>query len=244
LKARIPDKDFRKRVAKRMGKPVPEQDYVAYLEPYEGLEHLKAIRKSIRSTDVVKMPKIPLLRTKIEEFPDRLALSRAETAGLASLHRLLKEIVMAQAPTYARQIIVKRRKDLLLSILWIFGLYGDLNRKNREVLVITSKKDTPRDVHVIVRKKDNRIHMYAAQSFMILKSYGVRAALDSKKKEWKLILYFGKKAGGPTALKTLQRYVRTLVKKYGRPKYAGSSRYKGRAYELFAKADMRIFEKR
>ena len=241
LKARIPGKDFRKRVSKHLGRPVPEQDYLAFLEPYEGIEHLKVIRRSVKPKYIVKMPKISPLKAKAEEFPEQLVLSRAETAGSKSLHKLLKKIITAQASTYARQIIVKRRKDLILSILWIFGLYGTLKKKDDATLVITSKKDTPRDVHIIVRKKDNRIHMYAAQSFGILKGYGVHAALNSRAREWNLTLHFGKKAGGTVALKALQRYVRALVKKYGRPKYAGSSRFKGKAFEHFAKADMRLF---
>jgi hypothetical protein len=44
-------------------------------------------------------------------------------------------------------------------------------------------------------------------------------------------------------LKALKRYVITLVKKYGKPKYAGNSRYKGKAFTLFIRADMRILKK-
>lgn len=241
LKARIPDKDFRKKVTEHLGQPVPEKDYLAFLEPYEGVEHLRVMRRSLKSRDIVKMPKIQPLKARIVAFPDRLAVPRAETTGLKALHSLLGKIITARATTYARQIIAKRRKELLLSILWIFGLYGVFKRKNGEALVITSNKDTPRDVHIIVRKKDNRLHMYATQSFRILKGYGVHAALNSRTKEWTLTLHFGKKAGGSAALKALQSYVRTLVKKYGRPKYVGSSRYKGKSFERFMKTDMRLF---
>lgn len=239
LKARIPGKDFRKRIAKYMGKPVPEKDYLTFLEPYEGLEHLKVIRRCLRSKDIVKMPSIQPLKSRTKDLPDKIRLARADIAGLKSLHSLLHKITTAQVRTYARQIIVKRRKDLLLSILWIFGLYGTLKKKNGATLIISSKTDTPRDVRIIVRKRDNALHMYATQSFRILKDYGVHAALNSTKKDWNLTLHFGKKAGGSAALRALQHYVRALVKKYGSPKYAGSSRYKGKAIELFAKADMR-----
>jgi hypothetical protein len=225
-------------VSKHLGRPVPEEDYLAFLEPYEGIEHLKVIRRSVQPKDMVKIPKISLLKAKTEEFPEQLVLSRAVTAGSKSLHRLLKKIITAQASTYARQIIVKRRRDLLLSILWIFGLYGTLKKKDSAALVISSKKDAPRDVRIIVRKKDNALHMYATQSFRILKYYGVHAALNTKGRDWNLTLRFSKKAGGSAALDALQRYVQTLVKKYGSPKYAGSSRYKGKAYDFFTKADL------
>jgi hypothetical protein len=230
-------------VAKRLGHPVPEEDYLTFLEPYEGLEHLRVMRRSIKSKDIVKMPQIPPLKTRIRMFPDQLTLPREKVAGLKSLHNLLSKIITAQAATYARQVIVRKRKDLLLSILWIFGLYGGLKRMTGTTLVISSKKDAPGDANLIVRKKDCALHIYAVQSFGILKSYGVRAEHNSKKKEWELTLRFNKKAGGPVALRALQRYVRGLVKKHGRPKYAGSSRYKGKAFELFSKADMNILRK-
>jgi hypothetical protein len=244
LRARIPGGDFRKNVAERMGRPVPEKDYIAFLEPYEGLVHLKALRQRLRSEDIMKMPKIAPLKAQIAAFPDHLVLSKAEIAGLESLYLLLKKIRTAQAATYARQIMIKRRRDLLLSILWIFGLYGKMEGKNGVKLVIRGTKDIPGHANMIIRKRDFAVHYYAAQSFRVLKSFGVNAVYNIRGKEWKLTMRFTTKAGGSVALKALQCYVRVLVEKYGKPGYAGSSRYKGKAFELFAKADMHILARK
>jgi hypothetical protein len=241
LKARIPGRGFRDGVAKRLGRPVPQDDYLTFLEPYEGLKHLDALRLSLKSRSIVKMPKIPPLKSKTVKFPDQTILPGKEVSGLKALHNLLYKINVAHAATYARQIIVKRRKDLLLSILWVFGLYGRSVKSNGATLVISSEEDAAGYVNIIVRKRDSAVHTYAAQSFRILKGYGVRVEHISKKKEWKLVMRFNKKAGGPVALAALQRFVRTLVKRYGRPKYAGSSRYRGKAFELFSRVDMSIF---
>ena len=240
LQTRIPGSDFRKKVAERMGKQVPEKDYVAFLEPYEGLEHLKTLRHGLRSADIMKMPKIPPLRTKMAAFPGQIVLSKTETGGLKSLHLVLKKILTGQANTYARQLILKRRRNLLLSILWIFGLYGRPDQKNKARLVISNTKGVAHGAYLIIRKKDHALHYYAQQSFGILRSFGVEALYNIKNKEWKLTMRFKAKAGGSVALKALQRYVRALIGKYGEPSYAGSFRYKGKAFALFAKADMHI----
>ena len=244
LRARIPGGDFRKNVTERMGRPVPEKDYVAFLEPYEGLVHLKALRQRLRSKDIMKMPKIPPLKTKMAAFPDHLVLSKAETAGLESLYLLLKKIRTAQAATYARQTMIKRRRDLLLSILWIFGLYGRMEGKSSARLVISNTRGTSGNVNIIIRKRDSALHYYAAQCFRILKSLGINAIYSIEGVDWKLTMRFSKNAGGSRALKALQRFVQMLVSKYGEPMYAGSSRYKGKAFALFAKADMHILTKK
>jgi hypothetical protein len=44
-------------------------------------------------------------------------------------------------------------------------------------------------------------------------------------------------------LKALKRYATILAKKYGKTKYAGNSRYKGKAITLFSRADMRVLKK-
>ena len=94
LQVRIPGSDFRKKVTERRGKQVPEKDYVAFLSPYEGLEHLKALRHCLRSADIMKMPKIPPLKKRMAAFPRHIALSKTATAGLESLHFLLIRITI------------------------------------------------------------------------------------------------------------------------------------------------------
>ncbi|UCD92455.1 MAG: DUF3795 domain-containing protein [Methanobacteriota archaeon] len=49
LEGRIPGEDFRERTESLIGEPVPEDDYLAFLEPYEGLKHLKEMRAGLNS---------------------------------------------------------------------------------------------------------------------------------------------------------------------------------------------------
>ena len=77
-----------------------------------------------------------------------------------------------------------------------------------------------------------------------MKKFGVTGKfIPVKENEWLLKLSFNKKAGGKAALKTLKQYILSLVKKYGEPEYAGNSRLKGKAFTLFAVADMRLMFK-
>jgi hypothetical protein len=50
--------DARKRTAARLGTPIPEEDYLAFIEPYEGLKHLDEIRASLAPEDIVEMARV------------------------------------------------------------------------------------------------------------------------------------------------------------------------------------------
>ena len=245
LKGRIPGKDYREKVARRLGHSIPEKDYLLFIEPYEGIEHLDKIRASLKPKDIVKMPKVSPLRAKIVDFPEGLPLSKKETSAFKSLHSLLRNIITARAKTYAKQVVMKRRRAQIFNILWVFGFYGKFDKKGSSQLIIDGQMyGSLADFSNIVRKRDNTLHVSAAQCLRILKDYGVGVEYVPLKKMWFLKLSFSKKAGGIYVLKALKRYITTLVKKYGKPSYIGNSRYKGKAFTLFSQADMQPLMKK
>jgi hypothetical protein len=241
LIAAIPGADFREKTEKRIGRKIPETDYRALIEPYEGLKNLAKIRKTLKSRDIAKQPSVEPLKTNIVDFSNKIKLSNKEIISYKIVHQLLKRILSAQANTYARQILIKKRIANILNLLWVFGVYGEIKDSH---LVIDSKTvNKCADFTNIVRKRDNAFHIAASQSVRILKDFGVDVEFIPMKKDWLLKIKFAKIDGGTAAMKALRVYITKLVKKFGKPVYTGASKFKGKAFELFSKADMQIFGK-
>jgi hypothetical protein len=240
---RIPDEHFRQGIQARLGHPVREEDYLAFVEPYEGQKHLADIRSSLRPEEIVTPIRPKPLKTKLVAFPADISGPAAVKAGLKSLHRLLATVITAPGRTHALQETLKRRKPNILLILWVFGHLGDVVSTPGTSLVIDSVDcGDRRECNTVIRKRDNSLQIPARQAAAVLDSYGVH--MDHTPiggEHWIVSLSFDRKAGGPRALKALQYYVKSLISKHGEPVYTKASRYKGKAFELFSRADMRMF---
>ena len=124
------------------------------------------------------------------------------------------------------------------------GCYGEMQNGGSGCLVLDSAKHGTRpQCKWLVIERDNSLHTAVRQGADLLKEHGVDWDYGSRGGGWALRLSFKKKAGGSASLKALKRYALALAKKHGEPEYAGSSRLKGKAYDLFSKADMRVLQK-
>ena len=226
----------RERIAARLGTPIPEEDYLAFIEPYEGLKHLDEIRASLGPEDIVEMTKVSA-KPRIVDFPDGLLFSKEETSAFEALHRLLAAVESVEGVSYARQAALKKRRRHLLKILWAFGLFGELEEEVGSHLVIDSKTYLAQKIH----SSYSRVKDY----FETLEQYGVhcehvplveegwstpRGAL--RKGGWFMKMSFGDDAGGVSVLNALQSYIAALNETYGNG-----------AFRFFSKADMRVLSK-
>ena len=240
LKIRTPGEDFREILEQRTGGPMPEEDYVAFVKPYEGLKRLAEMRASLNQEDIVDKPNVPPIRARIVKFPDDLPLSKKDTEAFRALHGLFVKVLSAPADILARQIIIKRARKNFLNLLWVFGRFSEL--KKGQLVVDGGVHGSRDDLRNIVRKRDNTLHVPMRLAARILQNWGVHFEHVPVKKEYLLKMSFDKSAGGVDAMKALRRYTTTLVEKHGEPKYAGASRFKGDAYAQFSKADMRVMK--
>lgn len=243
LKARIPGKDFRELIETRMGFKMPDEDYVRFIEPYEGLKHLEDMRSKLSPEDILDKPKVEPLKTQIVEFPMDLPLPKKELAAAKSLHGLLSNILSGRADLYVRQVILKRRKPHMLGILWVLGLYGEFMKSNKDSLVLdTEIHGVRKEYSWLVRKRDTAFFGSAKQAAKLLHDFGVGIEFEKRGKDWRFTMSFSKMAGGKAALNALKNYIARLVEEHGEPIYAGNTRFKGDAFKLFLKADMRILK--
>ncbi|MFB0534156.1 MAG: DUF3795 domain-containing protein [Anaerolineae bacterium] len=224
----------RERIAARLGTPIPEEDYLAFIEPYEGIKHLDEIRASLGLEDIVEMTKVSS-RPSIVDFPDDLPFSEEETSAFEALHRLLAAVESIEGVSYARQAALKKRRRHLLKMLWAFGRFGELEEGGSH-LVIDSETYLAQGIHSgYSRMKDYfgvleeyRVH---CEHVPLTKEGWLTPTGALRKGRWFIKMSFDDDAGGVSALNALQSYTTRLHEEYGQ-----------RAFRYFSKADMRVLK--
>jgi hypothetical protein len=225
--------EARERTTARLGASIPEEDYLAFIEPYEGIKHLDAIRATLGPEEIVEMTKVSVT-PKIMDFPTDLPLSGEKTAALKALHRLLATVGIAEGISYARQTILKKKRQHLLKILWAFGLFGKLEEEGGPHLVIDSETYLAQKIHTSYLRvrgyfQDLKEHGVHCEHVPLVEEGWLTPSGALRKEEWLMKMSFGDEAGGAPALEALQSYAARLGAEYDK-----------RAFMYFSKVDMRI----
>lgn len=219
--------------ASRLGilpEEIPKEDYLTFIEPYEGLTHLDAIRNSLNPEDIVKM--ITPSPAKVQPFPE-LPFSKEEVSAFEAVYQLLAKVLSVTGDTHARQTVLEKKKKYFLKLLWVFGLYGEFEEG---ALTIDSKTYLDQLKGVPFYSTWEAVK----ERFEILEEHGVHCDLVPltekwltpkgalRKGTWSVKMSFTDTAGGVAALKALKDYAANLDEKYNK-----------RGYRFFSKADMR-----
>jgi len=235
----------REKFEEKHGAPISEDDYLAFVEPFEGLKHLEEIRASLRPDDIVGAPTVPPLKTKIVDFPRDLPFSEDETKAFRTLHQLLatmkrSPLGLSGTDTYAQQNRLKSRRPVFFRFLYNFGLFGELRDEDGAHLMIDSKS------YLANRGSEKTLASWPFVKdtiFKVLLEFGVHSEFveleDAPKKGvttgtgylrdkgWFMKLTFDESVGGVAALKALKSYTTRLDEKYGK-----------RAFRYFSNVDM------
>jgi hypothetical protein len=220
-----------------MDEPVPEEDYLTFLEPYDMKPHLEAIRASLAPEDIIPPLKPPAHTFKTVDFPHQLPLAAGELLGLQAVHRLLSTLNEVDAESLAmKELLEERRKDLL-KVLWTFGVAGEWQEADGQLVI------DDRDWRA---QKLPSQHKRVQRQWEILGEHGVECTFKplgegwllpsgwirhrSQKWDvgWQMMLSFAESAGGEAALRALSSYAQALDAELG-----------SKAYRKFAQADMR-----
>ena len=226
--------DFsREKVEARLGTPVPEDDYLAFVEPYEGVKHLDGIRASLGPDDLVGMTPVSL-EPQLADFPGDLSFLVGEKETYEALYRLLGAIGTASGISYGWREVLKKRRRHLLKVLWVFGCFGELEEEGGSHLVLDSE--------TYLAQKINSNYSVVQDYFRVLSEYGVRCehvpveedgwltptgAL--RKRGWYMKMSLDKDAGSVPVMNALRTYAARLDEAYGK-----------NAFRRFSRADMQV----
>jgi hypothetical protein len=225
--------NVREEISSKLGIQIPEQDYLIFIEPYEGIKHLDQIRTTLNVSDIVKAQKKSAI-ARIKEFPANWSISAKKISTFKTIYHLLATLESEGDVTHARKQILSKRRDHLLKLLWSFGLFGSVKKKAGLLLMLDGNTYLNQKIHSGYEK----LQEYLA----ILKEYDIHCAIVPlkevgwltpsgalRREGWYLEMRFGKKLGGDTTLKAFTVYVRLLNTKFGI-----------KAYKYFKQVDMYI----
>ena len=231
----------RERIEEKLGSPISEEKYHSFVEPFEGISRLEAIRVSLDSDDIVEPAKAPTSRTRIADFPEHLT-SKEGGESFQSVYKLLANLVssslgLQDIDTFAQYHKLENQKTHIFRFLWICGKYGNTEGPNLVVDAAT---------YLANRGKEKTLSIWSFVKevvFKVLAEFGVdceRVGLEGTKDEdlttgtgylrkrgWVMRISFEKEIGGTAALRALQTYAKELDKKYG-----------PRVFQHFRNADM------
>lgn len=241
----------RENIEKRLGAPISEEEYHAFVEPFEGIGRLQTVRASLKRDEISEPAKVPLSETRIVDFPENMRFSRQETASFKAVHQLLaavngSSLGMRDIDTFAQQHRLENRRAHVLRFLWILARYGRFEKETDGWLAVDA------GTYVANRGSEKMLAIWSFVRdtvFKIWSEFGVCCELHAlegakdedlatgtgylRSKGWVMKMWFEEKIGGTVALQALQSYTRKLDDKYGK-----------KAFERFSEADMRVlFEK-
>ena len=227
------DAGSRSRIADRLGEPVPEDEYLIFVEPYECRRHLDELRSTLGAGEIVDMTRVAV-NQRLVGFPDNLPLPAEETAAFRALHRLLGKVGSAEGISYADRAILQKRRRNLVKLLWAWGLHGKPAEEDGPCLVVDSE--------TYLASKIDSDYSKLQEYFGILAEHGVQCehvplVKDGwrtprgtlRKKGWLIRMSLADEVGGALALDALRTYAGVLDGEYGRG-----------AFRRFSRGDMRV----
>ena len=225
--------DAKERIVKRLGYEIPEQDYLAFIEPYEGIKHLNKIREKLSSEDIIEVKRFSF-RPKIVDFPHDHNFSKQELSGYKNLYHILSVLEVSDNVSYARKFTLEKNRKRLFKILWAFSRFGELNEADGTYLMLSSEVYSSQQISSYYSKVQDYIGLF--------EQYGVHCEIVPLQKKgwltptgalrntgWLMKLAINEKIAGSLTIKALQNYALKLDGKYGK-----------NAFRYFSKADMRV----
>ncbi len=231
----------RENIEKRLKRPMTDEEYQTFFEPFEALKRLETIRRTLSPDEIVEAKTVSPLKAKIIEFPDSITESQAKSFKQIHLMLItLKQSTLSgeDADLAIQQHRLKNRVKHLFRFIWIFAIQGKWIETNGGSLVVDS------ETFLKNRGSESGLSHWVRLEetiFPNLAKAEVQAKLVELTPDWKvptgylrstgweMKLSFTKKIGVGTSLRALQTYGKKLDEKYGK-----------RAFRYFADVDMRL----
>lgn len=222
----------REDIENRIGFAIPEEDYLTFIEPYEGIKHLNEIRHSLNTENIVEM--IPFsAHPRIVPFPQDLSVSYKERFPYQLIHHILSSLGVSKNVPYARYLVLVKNRTQLLRLLWALGRFGEIREEQGLYIILDSKN--------YLDQKITSDFSRVQDHFQSLEKYGIRCEIVPikgkkwltpggalRKEGWFMKMQFTKSMDNDSIIKALKYYTTQLNNKYEKT-----------AFKYFSKADMR-----
>ena len=223
------------------GRPMTDEEYHTFIEPFEALKRLERIRATLSPDEIVEAKTVPLPKVKIVDFPK--TISGPQIAGFKHVHSILSNLKHSilsgeDADLAPQQHRLKTRVKTLFRFLWIVARFGKPDKADDQAIVV--------DAETFLKNRGSESGLsrwpnLEQMVFPALAKVNVQAELVElaeewrvptgylRSKGWEMKLAFNKKSGGIAGVKAFQSYGKKLDAKYGK-----------RAFRYFKDVDMRV----
>lgn len=235
---------------KRMGEPIPDDKYEAYVRVFEGKKTLDALRSNLKPDEIQEVKTLEIKPPKIIPFPN--VTLKKKDSEYRMLHQALSQIIdsrlgLKDVDTLAGKELLDRRQNVLNRLLWIAALYGKLQGSQLSldgITINTYKKGTsgfPTTESGWLRWLEilSEVDIEGELEYGDIKKSDLISPIGwlrdripgSNDPAWWLKISFGDSLGGAITLETLRSYASEIDERFGK-----------QAYGRFKKADMRFLE--
>lgn len=236
----------RHRIESKLGSPLSDEEYRAFVEPFEGLTRLDALRASLQPDEIVEPETVAKSATRLVAFPEGLPVTD-DVAAFKAVYTLLASLEQSSlglrdTDTFAQHHTLETQKAHVFRFLWILGTNGTMDSETASYLVVDAA------TYHASRGKEKRLAIWSFVQDVVFKGladFGVCCELVAltgvttedvttgtgylRKRGWVIRMAFEGRIGGTAALHALQTYAKNLDKHFG-----------SRAFQRFRRADMRI----
>ncbi len=236
----------RAKIEEKLGSKISKEEYSSFVKPFEAINRLKNIRKTLKPNEIKKPAKNEVTGSQIVEFPKELLLSEKEIDCFKRIHKLISTferspVGLKNIDSLAQQHQLEKIRAHLQRFLWIMGTFGRFE-KNRTGLFVEAQ------IYLSNRGKEKTLAIWSFVEetvFKLLSEQGVQCEriarpgfIDAelttgtgylRNKGWIMRMSFEEEAGGGSALEALRTYSQRLNEKYGQ-----------KAFRKFRSADMNV----
>ena len=211
------------------GKDISKSEYKAFIEPYAGLLHLDAVRRTLHKGDI-KQYKFFSLGTSFASLP-----AGAKSKGNAGkiIYSLLTALCCENNISYAHYQTLQTKREQCIKILWAMGLFGTFDHEgdHLELDAKTFSSQKIRCMYNTLLEYCNALKRYDVHCEIVpTVRRGWLTPMGGLRKEgWIFRCSFGEKLHGKDVLQAFREYVIKLNAKYG-----------SRALRLFDAADISV----
>lgn len=234
----------------RIGEPIPDDKYLQFVRIFEGMKNLDEIRSGLSSDQIQSVKTVEKKPPKIVTFPEvKKKHMKYKTLHDALTTIITSELGLVDTDAVAGQEMLKKRRAVLLRLLWIIANYGLIDGKNLTVdsiTINTHKKGTsgfPTTEGGWKRWLEtlSNVGIYGSMKLAPLDKSELISPIGwlrdripgSNDPAWSLSVSLDEQYGGFETLKKLQVYVKELDEEYGK-----------RSFGRFTKADMRFLQEK
>jgi hypothetical protein len=204
---------------------------------FDSMTHLQELRSGF-DEDEIKEPKVIVADMHLEKFPEKMKSQNQYYDLYCTLRSIIaSDFHLTNIDTIAGNVRAQERRQFILRLLWILGLFGEMLDQNRIKIDSVTLHEHKKPMKIPSNEKNWQVY------FDILKDLGMDMQLDiltnqiytpggwmrekipkTNDPAYYLIIDLDTKRVMPEFFITLQKYVKTLDKSYKRGAFSQFSK--------------------